>query len=139
LLDSAGTLGVRAPKRTDEEMEYDSVTVSGGRWRLHCLSRDENRRAYKRLISGEPTNYRVVHTSPEPLQIGSGWRRRGRGGSKRRNEKEGRKKRPRLGGRLSGTTSVTVAKNAVRQKIMCIVCVVRAVPSLTRQQQGLFT
>jgi hypothetical protein len=46
----AGTLGVRAPKRKDEEKGYDSVTVSGGRGGLHCLSRDESRRAYKRLM-----------------------------------------------------------------------------------------
>jgi hypothetical protein len=45
-----------------------TVTVSGGRGRPHCLSRDESRRAFKRLISGELTNYRVVRTSPDPLQ-----------------------------------------------------------------------
>jgi hypothetical protein len=43
--------------------------VSGGRGRLHCLSRDESRQAFKRLISGELTDYRVVRTSPEPLQL----------------------------------------------------------------------
>jgi hypothetical protein len=46
-----------------------TVTVSGGRGGLHYLSRDESRRAFKRLISGELTNYRVVRTSPEPLQL----------------------------------------------------------------------